>query len=176
MTLKMVMRRSILLTVGFLVLCALAQAQPNLYVSSSGNHQVLEYRGYDGAPLGAFVPAGSGGLNQPTGLVFSPWTQNLLVSSGNSGQVLKYDGNTGTSLGLFGTTPTPRLLGFGPGLNLLVPDNGAGKIEKFETYVGTDLGTFATQPYPEAFVVSPFSGNVLVADLAMGTNGHIMYS
>ena len=156
-------RRSLLVTVGLLALCALAQAQPNLYVASFGSNQVLKYRGSDGASLGAFVTAGSGGLSAPTGLVFSPWTGDLLVGSDLTGQVLKYDGNTGASLGVFCTVPTPRGIGYGPGLNLLVPEDGDNKIEKLQTYVGTDLGTLVTSTYAENAVVSPFSGNLLVA-------------
>jgi DNA-binding beta-propeller fold protein YncE len=154
----------ILPAVGLLALCTLAQAQPNLYVASFGSNQVLKYSGTDGAPLGAFVTAGSGGLIQPLGLVFSPWTGELLVGSSATGQVLKYDGNTGASRGLFGAATTPRGLSYGPGLNLLVAQDGSNKIQKFETYVGTDLGTLVTGAFAESAVVSPFSGNLLVSD------------
>ena len=87
-------------TAGFLALCALAEAQSSLHVSSNGSGQVLKCRCYYVAPLGAFVTAGSIGLSRPTCSVFSPWTGSLLVSSSGTRHVLQYDGNTGASLGV----------------------------------------------------------------------------
>ncbi len=44
----------------------------NLYVSARDTDEVLRYDGAIGAFLSAFVTAGSGGLNGPGGLVFTP--------------------------------------------------------------------------------------------------------
>ena len=44
----------------------------NLFVSSIGGNQVLEYDGTTGAFVTAFVGTGSGGLVSPSYLVFSP--------------------------------------------------------------------------------------------------------
>jgi DNA-binding beta-propeller fold protein YncE len=72
-----------------------AQAQ-ELYVSSFETHQVLRYDGTTGAFLNAFVAAGSGGLQNPTGLAFGP-DGALYVGSSNTAEVLRYDGQTGRS-------------------------------------------------------------------------------
>jgi hypothetical protein len=44
----------------------------HLYVSSGLTNQVLRYDGQSGAFLGAFVTAGSGELNRPLFLIFTP--------------------------------------------------------------------------------------------------------
>jgi DNA-binding beta-propeller fold protein YncE len=93
-------RKCFLFVAGFVFVSAIAPAQ-NLYVSNYGGSNVTVYDGGTGASLGAFVPAGSGGLTNPGNLIFSKRNGNLLVASYNSSQVLKYDGNTGTSLGVF---------------------------------------------------------------------------
>jgi hypothetical protein len=72
----------------------------NLYVPSDGTNNVLRYDGTTGQFLGVFVPAGSGGLNQPEGLEFGP-DGRLYVSSGGTNNVLRYDGNSGAFLDVF---------------------------------------------------------------------------
>ena len=64
--------------------------------------EVLRYDGSTGAFLGAFVSAGSGGLDDPTGLAFGP-DGNLYVGSffDRVDQVLRYDGATGAFLDAF---------------------------------------------------------------------------
>jgi hypothetical protein len=72
----------------------------NLYVASDGTNNVLRYDGTTGEFLGVFVVAGSGGLNQPEGLVFGP-DGRLYVGSGGTNNVLRYDGNSGAFLDVF---------------------------------------------------------------------------
>ena len=60
-------------------------------MSSRGTDEVLRYDGDDGTFIDDFVSAGSGGLNDPHGLVFGP-DGNLYVSSFLTNQVLRYDG------------------------------------------------------------------------------------
>jgi hypothetical protein len=50
---------------------AVAPSRAGLFVGS-GTNQVLEYDGTTGAFVAPFVAAGSGGLDQPTFLTFSP--------------------------------------------------------------------------------------------------------
>jgi PEP-CTERM motif-containing protein len=57
---------------SFLISLAAGPAEGDLFVSSEGTNQVLEYTGTMGAFDKAFVSAGSGGLFQPTFLTFSP--------------------------------------------------------------------------------------------------------
>ena len=64
----------------------------NLYVGSLNTDQVLRFDGTSGAFLGAFVSAGSGGLDGPAvqGLHFRP-DGKLYVLSRDNAQVLRYD-------------------------------------------------------------------------------------
>lgn len=95
----------------------------NLFVSSSGNHRVLEFNGVTGAFVRVFVSAGSGGLVSPYGLVFGP-DGDLYVTSSNHA-VLRYDGATGALVGTFvapgsGGLRQPRGLAFKADGHLLV--------------------------------------------------------
>ena len=76
-----------------------------LYVSSGGTHQVLRYDASTGAPLGAFVAAGAGGIAQPRGLDFDS-AGNLYVSSFLTNQVKVYDSG-GNYLRDLGSIPSP---------------------------------------------------------------------
>jgi streptogramin lyase len=82
----------------------------NLYVSGLGTNTVLRYDGTTGAFLGAFVPAGSGGLLMPEGLAFGPDGNLYVVSRTNS--VLRYDGSSGAFLGAFAGPGSPLTTGF----------------------------------------------------------------
>ena len=103
----------------------------DLLVVSGGTNQVLRYDGQTGAFIDTFVPAGSGGLSVPYGLVFGP-DGNLYVSSSGSNQVLRYDGQTGAFM-----TPSyplaaagsadPEGLVFGPDGNLYVRSTNAAQ-------------------------------------------------
>ena len=110
---------------------------------------VLRYEGPSGpnpgAFLGTFVPAGSGGLANPVGLLFGPDGRNdgkldLYVASSvvyltgsnsetfaarpGTSEVLRYDGTTGAFLGTFVT-----------------PDSGGLQLPMFMTFTETDPTT-----------------------------------
>lgn len=72
----------------------------NLYVSSAGTDSVLRYDGETGAFLDEFIPAGSGGLDNPVGLAFGP-RGRLYVASRSTDSVLRYDGRTGQFIDQF---------------------------------------------------------------------------
>ena len=103
----------------------------DLYVTSAQTDNVLRYDGVTGSFIDAFVPTGSGGLNDPTALVFGP-DGDLFVASGAHSDffngILRYDGTTGAFKGVFvasgsaGLTlaPTAGVI-FGPDVN----DDGA---------------------------------------------------
>ena len=129
----------------------------NLYVAS-GNFftgtpfapgSILRYEGpagpNPGAFLGTFVPAGSGGLSTPVGLLFGPdgkndgkldlYVASAVVSNGSNkmvdfvaapgtSEVLRYDGTTGAFLGTFVT-----------------PDSGGLQYPTFMTFTETDPAT-----------------------------------
>jgi WD40 repeat protein len=90
----------------------------DLFVSSAATSEVKRYDGSTGAFKGAFVTAGSGGLNEAEGLAFAP-NGNLLVVSELGDAVLEYNGSTGTFVrelvpsGLGGLAE-PTFITFGP--------------------------------------------------------------
>jgi hypothetical protein len=102
-----------------LVLLLHHPAAADLLVSSAATNQVLRYDGITGAFIDAFVSAGSGGLESPSGLTLGP-DGNLYVSGSTmftSSQVLRYDGTTGAFLKAFvpaGRLLEPKGLTFGP--------------------------------------------------------------
>ena len=121
----------------------------DLYVGSHEATEILRYEGPSGpnpgAFLGTFVPAGSGGLANPVGLLFGPDGRNdgkldLYVASSvvyltgsnsetfaarpGTSEVLRYDGTTGAFLGTFVT-----------------PDSGGLQLPMFMTFTETDPTT-----------------------------------
>jgi DNA-binding beta-propeller fold protein YncE len=83
----------------------------------------LRYNGQTGAFLDTFVPAGTGGLDHPSGLAFGS-DGHLYVSSTTTGSILRYDGGTGAFVDAFVPMGSGRLrsangLAFGPDGNLL---------------------------------------------------------
>jgi sugar lactone lactonase YvrE len=109
----------------------------DLYVAAAHQCAIFRYDGTTGAPKGVFVPAGSGGLDAPAGMVFGP-DGNLYVASANwftssngpfhsgdfpAGAVLRFEGpsgkHPGTFLGTFvaggsGGLANPNGILFGP--------------------------------------------------------------
>lgn len=121
----------------------------DLYVSSAHTDSVLRYDGRTGDFLGAFVAAGSGGLDEPVGLTFGP-DGNLYVASSSFGSdgprgVLRFQGPSGTSPGTFidefvssgaGGLATPLGILFGP------DGNGDGQFDFYVAngdFPGTDV-------------------------------------
>jgi DNA-binding beta-propeller fold protein YncE len=125
----------------------------NLYVNSHLTNQILRYNGTTGAFLDAFVPAGSGGLAQPSGLVFGP-DGNLYVAAHTAtaghGMVFRYDGTTGAFLNVFvpldsGGLGNPTDLAFGPDGNLYVDSRRNSRILRYDGTTGAFLDTFIPQ-------------------------------
>jgi hypothetical protein len=71
--------KTVLTGVIFALIVGLAQAANVVYVTSFDNDSVLKFDADTGAFLGVFVPAGSGGLNGPTGLTFGAGWSSLCV-------------------------------------------------------------------------------------------------
>ena len=72
-----------------------------LYAVSRDADAVARYDATSGKFLGNFVASGSGGLNVPTGLVFTPDHSSLLVASSFNSSVLKYSAVDGSFQGVF---------------------------------------------------------------------------
>ena len=108
----------------------LGDGKLDLYVGCVFTNTILRYDGATGAFKGQYVPAGSGGMETPQGLVFGP-DGDLYVASGSfsstdTGSVLRFDGPSGPNPGAFvgafipaGRSPlhTPGSLLFGPDTN-----------------------------------------------------------
>jgi sugar lactone lactonase YvrE len=131
----------------------------NVYVSDPLQNIVFRYDAA-GNPLPApgqtgavFIPAASGGVNQPSGLAFGP-DGNLLVTSYGTNQILKYQGpaasSPGAFIGLFVSTGSvgPDFLTIGPDGNLYVGGNDQspstahqGQVNRYDPLTGAPIGT-----------------------------------
>ena len=145
----------------------------NVLVTSQGvSRSIISYDSITGAPTGAFVPSGSGGLLSPTGLTFGP-DGNLYVGDGVGNSVLRYNGATGTFLGAFVTSgsgglSSPTGVVFGTDGNLYVA-GGAGPsadVQRYNGATGAFLGVFALPGFmvnPQQMAFGP-NGDLFVAD------------
>jgi len=131
----------------------------NLFVSSGGTSNVLEYDGNTGAFIGVFVnlspppasgqaaPGGDLPVIMPSyGLSFGP-NGNLFATRIDQ-QVMEYDGMTGAEVGAFvaaannGGLTDPRQLLFLPNGNLVVASFGTKELLLYDGATGAPLGKF----------------------------------
>ncbi|MBI1824815.1 MAG: hypothetical protein HY287_13840 [Planctomycetes bacterium] len=151
-----------------------------LVTSATGN-KVVAYDAITGAYLNDFIPAGSGGLMNPTGLVIGP-NGNLFVCSQNTNSVLQYNGTTGVFLGAFVTSGSGGLaapfgLTFGPNGDLFVTSGGNRVLEYdgcsgafVRLFVGAANGGLSAA---RGMLFKP-DGNLLIA--SYNTNAILQYN
>ena len=143
--------KTILAGVIFALIAGLAQAANVVYVTSFDNDSVLKFDADTGAFLGVFVPAGSGGLNGPTGLTFGPDGHLYVASFVFTNTVLKYHGQSGRFLGVFvsegsGGLQGPMDLSFGADGNLYVVSSYAGGVFRYDGRTGAFIDQFTSEP------------------------------
>ena len=117
----------------------------DLLVSSFGSDSVLRYDATTGFFIDEFVPAGSGGLDNPTGMTFGP-DGHLYVSSWNTDQVLRYDRTTGEFIDIFAdgnSLDNPWGITFGPDNNLYVNSRNTDQVLRYNGITGAFLDVFA---------------------------------
>jgi len=126
-----------------LFVCSAGQAE--ILVSSSGTDSILRYSDTTGAFLGALVPSGAGGLDDPRGLTVGPG--NLLyVASRGTNTVLRYDALSGAFIDSFANAALSSLtdLAIGPDGNLYVLSGGfSGAVLRFNSATGALIDSFA---------------------------------
>lgn len=117
----------------------------NILVTGFAAGNVTEYDGLTGAPVGAIVPSGSGGLSFAWGIAFGPEGDLYVVSVGTRA-VIRYDGATGAlkddafvkpaGLALLST------LCFGPHGNVYLADGATDSVVEYDGATGELVGTF----------------------------------
>jgi hypothetical protein len=122
----------------------------DLYVNDEATGNILRYDGTTGAPLGVFVPGGSGGLGTPSGFVFGP-DGNFYVADGgffgSTPAVLRFQGPAGPTPGAFTGAFVPAGRGglFTPFGVLFGPDrNGDGRQDLYVTSTDLNLSSDMT--------------------------------
>jgi len=161
------LRRCSRLAGAVLSLYGIALGQ-DLYVTSLLTNQVLKYNGSTGAFVSAFVPTGSGGLNEPVGLTFGP-DGNLYVASAGSNQVLEYHGGAGAFVRAFvptgsGGLDEPFGLTFGPDGNLYVVSAASNQVLEYNGSTGA---------FVSAFVPTGSGGLIGPVGLTFGPDGNL---
>lgn len=139
----------------------------NLYITNASGiggtgGGVWRYSGTTGAFIDAFVPLGSGGLDNPEHLTFGP-DGNLYVTDYFLNAVLRFNGTTGAFMGTFASTglSRPEDLLFGRDGNLYVSD---------DTHVVRYNGT--TGAFIDNFVPVGSGGIFAIRQIAIGPDNN----
>lgn len=117
----------------------------NIYVGSRANDKVVRFNASTGAFIDNFVPAGSGGLDNPGDLAFVG--DYLYVTSRNTNEVLRYNATTGAFEDVFvsssvGLSDPIGILSLPDG-NWLVASFGNNQVIEFSAS-GSLIGPFLT--------------------------------
>jgi gluconolactonase len=138
------------LSPGLALLLALSAwpARADLLVSAFNGNSVLRYSETNGASLGTFIAAGSGGLSLPHGLATGP-DGNLYVASAGNDSVLRYNPTNGAFIDAFvpsgsGGLDYPVTLIFRPDGLLYVSSQLNDRVLRFNATTGAFVDTFVT--------------------------------
>ena len=123
-------------------------ARADLLVSAFNGNSVLRYSENNGASLGTFIAAGSGGLSLPHGLATGP-DGNLYVASAGNDSVLRYNPTNGAFIDAFvpsgsGGLDYPVTLIFRPDGLLYVSSQLNDRVLRFNASTGAFVDTFVT--------------------------------
>jgi DNA-binding beta-propeller fold protein YncE len=124
----------------------LIRSDGHLLVSSASDDRIAEFD-EQGSYVSDLVPAGTGGLDWPTGMTFTAGG-SLLVASRLANNVLEYDAITGAFLGEFvaagaGGLRHPMAVTFGPNGNLFVAA-WANQVLEYDGASGAFVGLFVS--------------------------------
>jgi gluconolactonase len=160
------------LRLWLVLVCALAApaARADLLVSAFNGNSVLRYSETNGASLGTFIAAGSGGLNLPHGLATGP-DGNLYVASAGNDSVLRYNPTNGAFIDAFvpsgsGGLDYPVTLIFRPDGLLYVSSQLNDRVLRFHAITGAFVDEFVTNASggldgPSGMAFAP-DGNLVV--------------
>lgn len=141
----------------------------SLLVASGFSDSVPRYDAITGASLGDFVPAGSGGLDQPRGLAIGPDGNLYVAADGTADAVLRYDGGTGAFIDPFVTGLDPFGIVFGPDGHLYAADFTTAEVLRYDGTTGGLIDTFVSDPsrlgLPRDLLFGP-DGNLYVSSAA----------
>ncbi|MHC5110691.1 MAG: IPTL-CTERM sorting domain-containing protein [Planctomycetota bacterium] len=154
-----------------------------VYISSTGNDEVLRYDADTGAFIDTFITAGSGGLDQPHGILER--CDDILVCSFGTDNVLRFDRETGAFIDVFISAVTgldnPVYIMYGPDDRIYISSQASDEILRFTTDGEFDAvfvaGVAAQLDGPSGFafgadnrlyVAGRFSANVVAYDGATG--------
>jgi streptogramin lyase len=120
-----------------------------LYIASKGNDRIVRLDPATSS-FSIFIAAGTGGLDAPASVVFTP-DGKLLVSSQGTGNVLRFDGSTGSYIDEYipagsGGLVSPGKLIYGPNGNLFVADIANRAVLEYDGADGSFVRIFV-QPH-----------------------------
>jgi DNA-binding beta-propeller fold protein YncE len=109
---------------------------------------VLRFDGLTGALIDTFIPAGSGGLTGPRGMIIGP-DKNFYIADADTSSVKRFDGATGAFLDTFVSSGSGGLnsaadVVFGPDGNLYVASFETSSVLRYDGTTGTFLSVFVS--------------------------------
>lgn len=158
--------------------CSQAKPQNDLLITSPTNNTIERFDATTGAYLGAFVAAGSGGVDRPAGVDVGP-DGNVYVTNATN-EILRYDGGTGAFIDVFasgnGLTANNNVRFHGDHMYVGQFATGAdGLIKRFDAITGAFVDDFISSTSVDGFefgtdsvFVSDFFGGVGRYDLNSG--------